>query len=216
MKVGSGMIGAELIDTEGDIYYAAGVANSACVDSHAFRRDRERLLAHIRQPGRIVYISTTSNANSEYVQHKRTMEDIVRRRGNYIICRLPIVAGRSDNAHTLLNNLWSSIINDEPVRLIDGARRNVIDVKDVALLVRHLARQPASDRTVDVGGHLDWPVKEIADTLAERAGKSPDFITVSALPGVVTEHGLSVDWVRDSGVVFLPNYLRRTIARYYP
>jgi nucleoside-diphosphate-sugar epimerase len=161
MIIGSGLVASGLHDMPGAVLYAAGVSNSKCEDDDEFIRDKYRLASHLSAPGLFVYFSTCSETESPYVEHKRACEQMVKDRGEYLICRLPIVAGKTSNPHTLLNFLYSRIVRSEKFDLIPEARRNIIDMIDVSTLVRWLIKNGAKDETVNVAAPMDYSMREI-------------------------------------------------------
>ncbi|MBK8106008.1 MAG: NAD-dependent dehydratase [Betaproteobacteria bacterium] len=161
MIIGSGLVASGLHDISGVIQYAAGVSNSRCEDAEEFERDKARLAANLSRPGLFVYFSTCTPAESAYVDHKRACEQLVQDRGDYLICRLPIVAGKTSNPHTLLNFLYSRIARSEKFDLIPEARRNIIDMIDVSTIVRWLIKNGAKDETVNVAAPMDYSMREI-------------------------------------------------------
>ena len=161
MIIGSGLVASGLHDMPGIIQYAAGVSNSKCEDEEEFARDKLRLASHLSAPGRFVYFSTCTPAESAYVTHKRACEQMVVDRGDYLICRLPTVAGKTSNPHTLLNFLYSRIARSEKFDLIPEARRNIIDMIDVSTIVRWLIKSGAKDETVNVAAPMDYSMREI-------------------------------------------------------
>jgi hypothetical protein len=174
MIVGSGLIARALADRSDAIQYAAGVSNSSCTDAEEFERDKTRLKAHLDRPGLFVYFSTCSAAQSDYVQHKRECEQMVQQRGDYLICRLPIVAGKTSNPHTLLNYLHSRVSRSEAFDLWPEARRNVIDVVDMGTIVRWLLKEGARDEVVNVAAPMDYSLREIVtafEQLLEKPAK---------------------------------------------
>ena len=161
MIIGSGLVASGLHDMPGVVQYAAGVSNSRCEDAEEFERDKARLAANLSRPGLFVYFSTCTPAESAYVDHKRACEQLVQDRGDYLICRLPIVAGKTSNPHTLLNFLYSRIARSEKFDLIPEARRNIIDMIDVSTIVRWLIKNGAKDETVNVAAPMDYSMREI-------------------------------------------------------
>ena len=201
MIVGSGLVASAMSDYPGVIQYAAGVSNSSCTDADEFQRDKDRLKAGLLRPGRFVYFSTCSEADSPYVAHKRECEAMVRERGDYLICRLPIVAGTTTNPHTLLNLIQDRIARSEAFDLWPDARRNIIDVIDIRAIVQWLLRCGASNETVNVAAPMDYSMREIVAAFEQLAGKparvrihaggSADKIDVSRIEGA------GVHWGRD-------------------
>jgi nucleoside-diphosphate-sugar epimerase len=175
MIVGSGVIAQCLDDRSDCVLYAAGVSNSKCEDADEFTRDRERLLSHLHRPGLLVYFSTCSDSDSDYVRHKRKLEQLVRDRGTYLICRLPIVAGKTTNPHTLLNYLHARIARSERFDLVPAARRNLIDTTDISTIVRWLLKQGAKNETVNVAAPMDYSMREIVKAFEDLLDK-PAFV----------------------------------------
>ena len=90
-----------------------------------------------------VYFGTCSVADPEvrhtaYVQHKLAMEQMVSAHSRNLILRLPQVAGKTPNPHTLLNFLYGRIARSESFNLWSKARRNIIDVADVTAIAEQL------------------------------------------------------------------------------
>jgi nucleoside-diphosphate-sugar epimerase len=117
--IGSGLLARAFPDSffarEDVCIYAAGVSNSACTNPNEFMRERQRLEGALRQSENVdafVYFGTCSVAdpdalNTPYVQHKLAMEQMVASHANNLILRLPQVAGKTSNPHTLLNFLYA-------------------------------------------------------------------------------------------------------------
>lgn len=173
MIVGDGLIASHLIDVPGCVLHAAGVSNPTCTDPAEYARDIERLRESLAQPGRLVYVSTTSQADSDYVRHKREAERIVLRRGGSVVVRIPTIAARSDNPHTLLNWLWRHISAGESFPLWNG-RRNIISVRCAAREIERIANS-RSVGVVDVGWSRDYSVLQIVRAMEELAGKRAMF-----------------------------------------
>ncbi len=140
MIVGNGFIASSLRDVPGCILYAAGVSNPTCTDEAEFKRDLERLENGLSLPGRFVYVSTASEADSPYVKFKRHAEQLVLERGNSVVARVPTVAGKSQNPHTLLNWLWHRISRGERFSLWPTAKRNILHVREVARRLEEIAK----------------------------------------------------------------------------
>ncbi len=116
------------------IIYAAGVSNSAATDERDFERESARIQANFDETKRFVYFSTwgASHSGSPYQKHKFAMEQLIAaNQPDHLIVRLPIVAGRTSNPHTLLNYLYNAIVRSERFVLWTHAQRSIIDVDDV-------------------------------------------------------------------------------------
>jgi len=203
MIIGSGVIATALRDRTGVVQYAAGVSNSQCQDADEFKRDRDRLQSHLEDAGRFVYFSTCSNADNAYVAHKRQCEDMVRNRGGYLIVRLPIVAGKTTNPHTLLNFLNSRISRSELFDLVPEARRNVIDVIDMGIIVNWLIKSDAINETINVAAPMDYSMRDIVSSFEQLLGKRA---VVREHPGG-HEAPIDVSRIEDAPVCWDGDYL---------
>ena len=211
MIIGSGVIANALRDRNGVVQYAAGVSNSQCEDADEFKRDRDRLQSHLGAKGLFVYFSTCSNSESEYVAHKRQCEDMVRERGNYLICRLPIVAGKTTNPHTLLNYLHSRIARSERFDLLPEARRNVIDVVDIGFIVHWLLKSGAANETVNVAAPMDYSMRDIVKSFEQLLCKRA---LVREHPGG-QEPPIDVSRIADAPVSWDGDYLDEILWKRY-
>lgn len=211
MIVGSGLIAKALRDKQGVIQYAAGVSNSRCEDADEFDRDKQRLSEHLKLDGLFVYFSTCSEADTPYVKHKRECERMVEDRGNYLICRLPIVAGKTTNPHTLLNFLHSRIARSERFDLVPEARRNIIDTIDIGTVVRWLLKEGAKNETVNVAAPVDYSMKQIVGEFEQLLDKRAVY---RAQPGG-NEPPIDVSRIADSPVSWDGEYLGQILWKRY-
>jgi hypothetical protein len=227
MIVGSGLIASAFApgfaagaDT---LVYAAGVANSACEDEREFAREQQRLQAAVRAIPRastVVYFGTCSVgdpgvAASPYVRHKLAMEALVRARGRHLILRLPQVAGRTANPHTLLNHLRARIVRSERFTVWSRSRRNVIDIADVAALAGVLLRDGVVDETVDVAPDRSHAIPEIVAAFERVTGKRALFDLVDRGSAAAIDTARIAPLLGPAGVDFGGDYLDRTLRRYY-
>lgn len=228
MLIGSGMLAkafAPLCDALPDMWlHAAGVSNSGCRDEFEFERERARLLdslsrgtdAHV-----FVYFSTCSiydphTRESGYVRHKSEMERLVAGHPRPLIVRLPQVAGRTPNPHTLLNYLYARISRSERFPVWKNAQRNIIDIADVVVIVRKLLENPLTwGGTVNIANSRNYPITEIIVALEAATGKD-------ALVDIRDEGGAyEIDTariapiVRQLGIAFGDEYLPAVIHKYY-
>lgn len=227
MIVGSGLLARGFASPdaleEGCCYYAAGVSNSGCVDPSEFEREEARLAKALRAAAgaqAFVYFGTCSVADpdaagSHYVRHKLAMERMVAAHPAHVVVRLPQVAGRTPNPHTLLNYLYARISRSERFVLRAKATRNVIDVEDAVAIVRRLLRDPARRYTVNVAAPRSVPVPRIVEAMELVTGKRALADLVDAgTPYEVDTAGIR-PLIAELGLSFGPDYLLRVIRRYY-
>jgi hypothetical protein len=226
--VGSGLL-AHAFDGEfsrrSDIcIYTAGVSNSNCVDPNEFTRERKRLEEALRQANGLdafVYFGTCSVADpmvrdTPYVQHKLAMEDIVRMHPRNLVLRLPQVAGKTQNPHTLLNYLYARIVRGEVFNLWSGAKRNIIDVFDVAALAKSIISDHSMrDTVLNVANIANYPVVDIVSVMERVIGKNAHYHLIDRR----SEYSIDIDalmpFVRKAGIAFEDDYLFKVIEKYY-
>ena len=225
--IGSGLIArafAPRADALTDVcIYAAGVSNSSCNDTREFARERERLQAaadSLNDTTLLLYFSTCSindpaAQNSAYVNHKRAMEQLVAQRPRHLILRLPQLAGRTPNPHTLLNYLHARIVRSERFAVFRGARRNIIDVDDVANVVVELVREGACAETINVACTHSAPIFDIVRCMEETVGHRAIFDIIDAGAGYPIDTTRIAAALARCGISFPADYLRRTIEKYY-
>ena len=227
MIVGSGVIArafrAHVAGLPDVCVYAAGVSNSSCKDAREFARERERLQAAIeslRDSTLLLYFSTCSindpaAQDSGYVIHKRAMENLVAQRSRHLILRLPQLAGRTPNPHTLLNYLHARIVRSERFDVFRGAARNVIDVDDVARIVSQLVRDGACAETINVACTRNVPILDIVRCMEDVVGHRAVFDIIEAGASYAIDTARIGTALARCGVSFPTDYLRRTIEKYY-
>ena len=204
--------------------YAAGVSNSACTDLREFQRERDRLTKALEEKFYsevFVYFGTCSVEDSNvlitpYVQHKIAMEKIVQLHSNYLILRLPQVAGRTPNPHTLLNYLYNRISRSERFSLWADARRNIIDVEDVVSIAKNLiSEKSVYGQSFNVANINSYSLMHIVEQMS-LVIKKPAFYDVM-------HNGSSYDinvnsifkYINKAGIDFGDNYLHKTLKKYY-
>ncbi len=207
----------------GQCVYAAGVSNSGCTDAREFERERERLretMAALSPERMLLYFSTCSiedatSRDSDYVRHKRAMEHIVAQRERHLILRLPQLAGRTPNPHTLLNYLHARIVRSERFTVFSGAERNIIDVDDVARIVVELVRDGACAETINIACIRNEAIFDIVRCMEDVVGHRAVFDIIDAGAGYAIDTSRMAPALARCGVSFPADYLRRTLEKYY-
>ena len=228
MIVGTGMLAeafSPVFEKNSEVcVYAAGVSNSGCIDKKEFLRERERLSSVIKaldENQLLVYFSTCSIYDSEvadtpYVKHKLLMEELVRSVGNYLVIRLPQVVGRTENPHTLLNYLYSRIIRSESFNLWVNAKRNIIDVQDVALICEEIinSKNKFAD-TINVANPRDYKVTEIIEAFEVVLGKTAIYNREQKGSKYIIDVSTMLSLSRFADSTFGENYLINVVKKYY-
>jgi hypothetical protein len=229
MIVGSGLIARALINgganvLGGTCFYAAGVSNSGCMDEREYLRERERFdatVAECRPDDRIVYFSTCSIEDpvlqdSEYVKHKIQMENRVRDRAKYLILRLPQVAGKTPNPHTLLNYLYARIARSERFQIWGGAIRNIVDVDDIVKITMDLiATERANAETIDIASTHPSMMLDIVRTMERVLDTRAIFDISDKGSGVPVDTSRISASIKRCAIKFGGAYLGDIMEKYY-
>jgi len=228
MLIGSGLLAKafapEFSKRDDVCIYAAGVSNSGCINPREFMRERRRLtdaMDHTPRDVTLVYFSTCSTADPEvsdtpYVLHKLAMEELVATHPLYLVIRLPQVAGKTPNPHTLLNYLYARISRSESFPLWSKAKRNIIDVVDAVTIVKQILSD-ASKRnlTLNVANLTNYSVIEIVQAMERIVGKKSLYEVVDR----GAEYPIDIEPIRPllamAGIDFEGDYLGRIISKYY-
>ena len=226
--IGSGLL-ATAFSTQGigvpNIFvYAAGVSNSSCTDPFEFNRERERLIEALKvgeQSDGFVYFSTCSivdpdSENSPYIRHKKEMEELTSSHRKFLIVRLPQVAGRTPNPHTLLNYLYTRVSRSERFIVWAHATRNIIDIDDAVTIVRELLRDGNSRQTmVNVANSRSYNIRDIVAMMEKVVGKRAIIEMIAkGVPYTIDTSGIA-PIVRDLKLAFDNCYLERVMRKYY-
>ncbi|MDP2785654.1 MAG: NAD-dependent epimerase/dehydratase family protein [Sulfurimicrobium sp.] len=228
MIIGSGLLAhafpRAFLQREDVCIYAAGVSNSSCTDAREFVRERQRLGDALRQTMHVdafVYFGTCSVADSEarntpYVQHKLAMEQMVYTHPRNLILRLPQVAGKTPNPHTLLNFLYARISRSESFNLWSKAKRNIIDVADAAAIAQQLiASSSARNTTFNIANVVNYPMADIVNAMERVVGKRAVYYAVERGSEYLIDTRAIFPVLDKAGVKFGNDYLERVIDRYY-
>lgn len=228
MLIGSGLLAqafsSAFSQCEDMCIYAAGVSNSACINPDEFVRERKRLTEALQQAEHVdafVYFGTCSIADSDaqhtpYVLHKLAMEQLVAAHPHHLILRLPQVAGKTPNPHTLLNFLYARISRSETFQLWSNARRNIIDVDDVAAIARQLiANDAMRNIAVNIANPVSYPMTDIISAMEKSVGKHAIHEVLERGGGYPIDIHAILPVLEASGVKFGNDYLERVIGKYY-
>jgi len=140
MIVGKGDIASVLNDREGTIFFASGVSNSNETRDSEFMREIELLDKQDRSKCIFYFSSITlddMSKNSQYLQHKRSMELLVKSNfENYNIIRIGNITWGS-NPNTFINYIKNKKSKGESVEIKDEYKY-VIDKEQLVLLTDNL------------------------------------------------------------------------------
>lgn len=228
MIIGSGLLAKAFslqFDLRSDVcIYAAGVSNSHGMDLSEFDRERLRLTAALQTAndvGAFVYFGTCSVADPEaqdthYVQHKLAMEQLVAQHPQYLILRLPQVAGHTPNPHILLNYLYARIARSEAFSVWRNAYRNIIDVDDITTLGGILIEDiEMRNCTLNLANTDSYSMPEIVSTMEQVVGKQAIFDVVERGSHYAIDVAAMLPILAQTHIRFNQHYLKRVLNKYY-
>jgi dTDP-4-dehydrorhamnose reductase len=227
MIIGSGLMARSFRGPQTEradvVVHAAGVSNSQCTHPGEFERESVLLggtIAESRRAECLVYFSTCSiddpaSAGTPYVLHKLKMEALVREHPRHLILRLPQVAGRTPNPHTLLNFLYARIARGERFTVWAGARRNIIDCDDARAVGFQLIEAGVRGEIVNVASVRDHSLIEIVETLERVIGGHAVYDVVDRGAAYAIDVTRVQPFFATAGVAFDGGYLERVIRKYY-
>ena len=226
MLIGSGLIASamkpQISSSFRGTIYAAGVSNSNCIDPKEFARDAARLQQCLgRHPvGEVfVYFSTCSiydpqSTTSCYVIHKFAMEALVRQTARHLITRLPQVAGRTPNPHTLLNFLYARISRGERFPLWIEARRNIIDCEDVATIVSSMVASDCQG-IVNVANSMDYSLMEVVNEFERMLSQTAQMDVLPKGGAYDIDISVMSPLAKSLEIRFDEKYLNKVLEKYY-
>lgn len=179
MIIGNGQIAASLQKYESDdmIFFASGVANSACIEQSQFDREESLLKDSLLNcEGKFIYFSSCALSAlgyplNRYYEHKRKMEGLITDIAkNFLIIRLPQVLGDFKPHGTIFNFFLNSIISGSPFSIRKGAYRYVIDIDDATYMAHAIASTFSADLIVDLANPYRYSALEIVQALETTLG----------------------------------------------
>lgn len=228
MLIGSGLLAkafANPFAQRDDVcIYAAGVSNSSCTDVQEFERERQLLsetLVKAKHVGVFVYFGTCSVAdpearNSPYVQHKLAMEQLVVAHPRHLILRLPQVAGKTPNPHTLLNFLYARVSRSEAFNLWSRAKRNIIDIDDVASIAsQFIENDSVRNVTINIANPISYSMIVIVGAMERAVGKRAIYYVVERGSEYTIDASAILPVLESAGVKFGSDYLDKVMVKYY-
>ncbi len=123
VKIGNGDIAAVLPDRDDLLFFASGVSNSKEERESEYEREIDLLLEQPRD-AHLVYFSSLAvfSADTRYIQHKRSMETMVKINfPKYTIVRIGNIDW-GDNPHTIINFFRNQLMSGNKVVIKDEYR----------------------------------------------------------------------------------------------
>jgi len=208
MILGRGLIATafknSVFDSPLYMVFASGVSNSMESDPKAYARELALLDSSIAKNTTILYFSTTSifdptKTDTPYIHHKLNIEKQIRERADsYIIARLPILVGRTDNPHTLINFMVSAIREKRHFEVHAKACRHLLDIDDLVPSLAPFADDPQIRTVLNIPGSQKISVPVLVSKIQ----------TILHMDGDITwkDSGACYDIPSDAGkTIYIPN-----------
>jgi nucleoside-diphosphate-sugar epimerase len=225
MVIGNGLIANAFAryyaDNDEVVIFASGVSNSRESREEAFLREKQLLTMALDAHRIMVYFGTcsvydTELSNTPYVVHKRQMESLIRGAERYAIFRLPQVLGFAPNPSTLTNYLYQQINSGIAFQVWRHAKRSLIDVDDVALIVNYMIiNSTAVNTTTNIAAPFSISILDLVKTFELVLGKKANYTIVDAGAKYEFDVGLAVRAATYLGIDFNDTYIERLIRKYY-
>ncbi len=228
MIIGNGMIASAFHtlykDSNEVLIFSSGVSDSTCTNIEKFSRESSLLCDFLKKNQNIcyfIYFSTCSIydislSNQPYVIHKRAMEKLVLSHPRGYIFRLPQVVGPNAPSNTLIASLIRNILAKEDVVIWSNARRNVIDIRDVVLVVSFLIENNEfPKKIINIANPISYSVDEIVTVIE-------DLLKIKAKKKFINKgssYNIDLSEIKNIicllGINFNCDYLKNVISRYY-
>lgn len=225
MIVGSGLLARAFYESysrnDGVTIFASGVSNSQEISADKFLREENLLRENLGKAKKIIYFSTCSIEDETvkklpYVAHKSKMESIIKDASkNFLIFRLPQLIGKTGNSNTLVNFLYSKILNEEEFNVQELARRNIIDVEHVAQIVEYILEQGYDNQIINIANKNSISVLEIVKILEGFLAKKGNYKLIPEGSNYGIESKLCNEISQICGISFEENYVSTAIKKYY-
>lgn len=203
------------------IVFASGVSNSRENRGEEFLREKQLLMECLRYGKFTLYFSTCSVGDPElldtpYVVHKKEMESLVRSAKDYAIFRLPQVVGKTPNPNTLTNYLYQQVMSGSHFKVWRHAKRNLIDVDDVASIVTQLIPTSLANRTItNIACPFSVSIHQLVSIFESVLGKKANYVYVDVGAEYSIDSSLAVKAAKRIGINFEERYVEKLIRKYY-
>jgi nucleoside-diphosphate-sugar epimerase len=226
MIIGNGLIAKafinDFLENKNILIFASGVSNSQNNDLKEFLREKNLIQSSLKKRIKFVYFSTCSiedplHAENKYVQHKLHMENLISQMSeNFLIVRLPQVAGKSENPNTLLNYLFSKIERGDLFNVFQNATRNIIDIDDIQKIINYIIyNNLANNSVVNIASPIETPILDIVTIFEDIVGKKANYKLLKSGSHCPVRNNLTIDVARQIDIKFDQTYLVKTLYKYY-
>jgi nucleoside-diphosphate-sugar epimerase len=225
MVVGNGMVAKAFSAFKPDnniIIFASGVSNSSEEDNNEYEREIILLEKSINSKEKLIYFSTISVydpslSNTKYITHKKKIECLIKsREKNFIIFRLPILLGKTENKHTLTNFLFNKIINNEEILVYKNACRYLLDIDDVVkTLTPAIHANQFDNQIINVNINNQIKINELLNIFSRITNKEIKIKYIDKGGCYQPDNMSYINYLNEINYSFPDNYNEKIIQKYY-
>lgn len=223
--IGKGLIASSLEDVtfnKNTLILASGVSNSKETRDSEFERETELIIREISSHPKydVIYFSTCSldsGIHTPYTRHKLQMELLITEAAaSFHIFRLPQVVGLVLNS-TLISYFVNSILKNKMLSIESYAKRNLLDVLDVARIVEILVNRELSINSIqNIASINNLPVIEIVEEISKLLNHKANVILTPS----GNSQTVNIDLLRRvldlNDIIFADGYWRLVLNKYVP
>ena len=156
------------------VVFASGVPNSNELSDSEF--DREfKLLKKIQfnyPSKKLIYFSTSSvesGRKSKYIDFKLKIEDYIKNNfSDFLILRLPIVVGNTNNKDQLIPHIKNKLLNGQELMIKKNCNRFLIDVNDLPKIISFILEKNIEKSLITISFNNKISVFEIFNFFVKK------------------------------------------------
>lgn len=228
--IGNGFIAKNLskidkfIKKSNYLIYCAGISNSKVFSKFELKRELNSFNKFLKKNynRKLIYISTADIKNNLkkkdlYIKNKILIERIIKRKfKKYIILRLPQIIGYSSNKNTLINYFYNNIKKNKKIIINLGVERNILDIEDVAKVLRIILFNNNNNRVVTLSNKYSVKPIEIVNIFEKKLKKKAKITYVKTTKQKwLIKNAYSLKLFNKAKVRFDKDYLLKKINKYY-
>ena len=225
--IGNGMIAKAFINLStpplNTIIFASGVSDSGCIDNNKFIREKKLLINELKKANnnsRFIYFSTCSIydkqlMDSPYVNHKKSMEEMILNSNKGYVFRLAQIAGKDSPSKTLLTSIQNAALTGEIFQIWTKAKRNILDVIDARdIIIKLMERDNLFSNCINIANPRQHSIKDLVLTFENVLGTKINKIYIDKGCGYDIDITGTEELIQGLKINE-DNYLERIIRKYY-
>lgn len=225
MVIGNGLLAKafnHFADNNSVLIFASGVSNSSEQNDAEFEREKLQLLSCIEEKRKLIYFSTISIFDeslktSKYRIHKRAMEKLIEEKfSSFIIFRLPIVVGKTQNPNTLTNFIFNKINSGEKIKVFSKACRYLMDIDDIAnFCTKIILAEKHDNKSLNIHFNNLIHIPDLITLFEAATIKKANTEIVNEGDCVVSDNAEFNLILQQNGFSLPANYNQQLISKYY-